>query len=146
KELGYEPGKGRQKMFEVREIESDISFIRNYLTKELVFNEDLYLFEKKGRDYRITEKDHKEIREELVSSRVNGGFPYIVVENGDHRRNGELYLRHNYEGTELDIKYLEHVLPYVFQLWGSNVHIETTIDGKKTAYSYDGKAVRKQIL
>src|SRR5699024_1181728 len=31
KELGYEPGKGRQKMFEVREIESDISFIRNYL-------------------------------------------------------------------------------------------------------------------
>ena len=39
-------------MFEVREIESDISFIRNYLTKELVQQEDLYLFEKKGRDYR----------------------------------------------------------------------------------------------
>ena len=34
-------------MFEVREIESDISFIRNYLTKELVKQEDLYLFEKK---------------------------------------------------------------------------------------------------
>ena len=43
-------------MFEVREIESDISFIRNYLTKELVQQEDLYLFEKKGKDYKITIK------------------------------------------------------------------------------------------
>nr|WGD73604.1 SpoVR family protein [Bacillus subtilis] len=35
-------------MFEVREIESDISFIRNYLTKELVMREDLYLFQKQA--------------------------------------------------------------------------------------------------
>jgi len=146
KALGYEPGKGREKIFEVREIESDISFIRNYLTKELVQREDLYLFEKKGRDYRITEKDHEEVRDQLVSSRVNGGFPYIVVENGDHKRNGELYLKHGYEGTELDIKYLEHVLPYIYQLWGRAVHMETVVDGKRVAYSYDGNSVRKQIL
>ncbi|MDI5790535.1 SpoVR family protein [Bacillus licheniformis] len=34
-----------RKIFEVREIESDISFIRNYLTKDLVMREDLYLFQ-----------------------------------------------------------------------------------------------------
>lgn len=146
RQLGYEPGKGREKIFEVREIESDISFIRNYLTKELVQEEDLYLFEKKGRDYRITDKDHEEIRNQLVSSRVNGGFPYIVVENGDYRRNGELYLKHMYEGTELDLKYLEKVLPYIYQLWGRNVHIETVVDEKRVLFSYDSKAVRKLIL
>ena len=48
KRFGVEPNTGREKIFEVREIESDISFIRNYLTKELVQQEDLYLFEKKG--------------------------------------------------------------------------------------------------
>ena len=47
KKLGVKPESGREKIFEVREIESDISFIRNYLTKELVRQEDLYLFEKK---------------------------------------------------------------------------------------------------
>ena len=45
---GIKPNSGREKIFEVREIESDISFIRNYLKKELVDQEDLYLFEKKG--------------------------------------------------------------------------------------------------
>jgi len=144
--LGVEPNSGREKIFEVREIESDISFIRNYLTKELVEQEDMYLFEKKGRDYRITEKDYEQIRDQLVSMRVNGGFPYIVVENGDYLRNGELYLVHGYEGIELDIKYLEHVMPYIYQLWGRTVHLETTVEGKETVYSYDGKGMAKRTL
>ena len=133
------PNSGREKIFEVREIESDISFIRNYLKKELVEQEDLYLFEKKGSEYRVTDKEYEHVRDQLVSMRVNGGFPYIVVENGDFARNGELYLKHGYEGTELDPKYLEHVLPYIFQLWGRPVHLETCIEGKPMLYSYDGK-------
>ncbi|WP_337020171.1 SpoVR family protein [Oceanobacillus massiliensis] len=145
-QLGYKPNSGREKIFEVREIESDISFIRNYLTKELVEQEDMYLFEKKGRDYRITEKDYEQVRDQLISMRVNGGFPYIVVENGDYLRNGELYLVHGYEGIELDIRYLEHVLPYIHQLWGRTVHMETTIEGKETVYSYDGKDMSKRSI
>lgn len=39
----------RDKMFEVRELDSDISFIRSYLSKELVNDLDLYVFEKKAR-------------------------------------------------------------------------------------------------
>ncbi|MGJ9457755.1 SpoVR family protein [Oceanobacillus sp. CF4.6] len=144
--LGYKPNSGREKIFEVREIESDISFIRNYLTKELVQKEDLYLFEKKGRDYRISEKDYEQVRDQLISMRVNGGFPYIVVENGDYMRNGELYLVHGYEGIELDIRYLEHVLPYIHQLWGRTVHMETTIEDKETVFTYDGKDLSKRNL
>ncbi|WP_350563726.1 SpoVR family protein, partial [Psychrobacter sp. CAL346-MNA-CIBAN-0220] len=53
KKAGVTEGSGRSKMFEVREIESDISFIRNYLTKDLVMREDLYLFQKQGRDYKV---------------------------------------------------------------------------------------------
>src|SRR5690606_36967366 len=97
KKFGVKPNSGREKIFEVREIESDISFIRNYLTKDLVKKEDLFLFAKKGNDYVITDKDYENIREQLVSMRVNGGFPYIEVENGDYLRNGELYLAHRYE-------------------------------------------------
>ncbi|WP_404450612.1 SpoVR family protein [Virgibacillus necropolis] len=144
--LGVEPNSGREKMFEVREIESDISFIRNYLTKELVSREDMYLFEKQGRDYRITEKDYEQVRDQLIHMRVNGGFPYICVDDGDYMRNGELYLTHYYEGTELNLGYLENVLPYIYQLWGRIVHMETYVEEKKVLYSYDGKRVHRKHL
>ena len=37
--------------------------------------------------------------------RVNGGFLYITVNDGDYLRNGELYLKHWFEGIALDVKY-----------------------------------------
>lgn len=146
RKLGIEPNTGREKLFEVREIESDISFIRNYLTKELVQQEDLYLFEKQGDHYRITDKDYENVRNQLVSMRVNGGFPYLVVENGDYLLNGELYIVHQYEGTELDLPYLEHVLPYIHRLWGRIVHLETLVKGKQIVFSYDGKKISRHYV
>jgi stage V sporulation protein R len=54
--FGYKGGQGREKMFEVREFDSDTSFIRSYLTKQLVEDLDLYVFEKKGSEWKITDK------------------------------------------------------------------------------------------
>ena len=99
KKQGVKPNSGREKMFEVRELESDISFLRNYLTKDLVLREDMYLFQKQGRDYKIVDKEWTEVRDQLVNMRVNGGFPYITVNDGDYMKNGELYLKHSYEGV-----------------------------------------------
>ena len=144
-ELGVNPGSGREKMFEVREMDSDISFIRNYLTKELVQKEDLYVFEKKGSHYKISDKEYRHVQDRLIAQRVNGGFPYIVVHDGDYIRNGELYLVHKYEETELDVHYLENVLPYIHQLWGRIVHLETYVDHKQVVFSYDGKKVHRRF-
>ncbi len=143
---GVKPNSGREKMYEVREIESDISFIRNYLTKELVKQEDLYLFEKKSGNYQITDKDYEHVRDQLVSMRVNGSFPYIVVEDGDYSRNGELYLKHEYEGTELDPHYLENVLPYIYQLWGRSVCLETVVANKPMLISFNGKKIFRRTI
>ncbi|WP_419715793.1 SpoVR family protein [Bacillus altitudinis] len=143
---GVTEGSGRSKMFEVREIESDISFIRNYLTKDLVMREDLYLFQKQGRDYKVIDKEWKAVRDQLVSMRVNGGFPYLTVIDGDYLKNNELYIKHWYEGIELDLKYLEKVLPYLYQLWGRSVHIESVLEGKEVMFSYDGKGVHRKYL
>ena len=54
-------------------------------------------------------------------------------------KNGELYLKHWYEGIELDLKYLEKVLPYIHQLWGRPVHMESIVESKDVVFSYDGK-------
>lgn len=144
KARGVKPGSGREKIFEVRELESDQSFIRNYLTKEFVEREDLYVFAKKGSNYEVVDKDWTNIRDELVASRVNGGFPHITVTDGDYLKAGEMYLKHNYEGTELDVTYLEKTIPYIFQLWGRPVHMETVVGGKPTIFTYDGRRVHRK--
>lgn len=146
KEQGVEPNSGREKMFEVREIESDISFLRNYLTKDLVTREDMYLFQKQGRDYKVVDKEWTEVRDQLVNMRVNGGFPYITVNDGDYMKNGELYLKHWYEGIELDLKYLEKVIPYIYQLWGRPVHMESVVENRPMMFTYDGRNIQRKFL
>jgi stage V sporulation protein R len=136
----------RDKIFEVREFDSDQSFIRNYLTKELVEELDLYIFEKKGAEWKITDKTWENIRDQLVYSRVNGGFPVILVEDGDYQRNGELYLAHSYEGVELDLKYVEKTMPYIYQLWGKSIHLETVVEDKKVLFTFDGKKHHRKFL
>ncbi len=146
KEQGVKENSGREKIFEVREIESDISFIRNYLTKELVHREDMYLFQKRGRDYKVVDKDWTEVRDQLVNMRVNGGFPYITVNDGDYLKNGELYLKHWYEDVELDLNYLEKVLPYIHQLWGRSVHMESVVEERSVLFSYNGRNIQRKFL
>ncbi|MDC3413586.1 SpoVR family protein [Aquibacillus sp. 3ASR75-11] len=146
KRWGVEPGAGREKIFEVREIESDISFLRNYLTKEFVDREDLYLFQKQGNEYKVSDKSWENVRDQLIAMRINGGFPYITVQNGDFFHNGELYLKHEYEGVELDLNYLEKTLPYIHQLWGRTVHMETVVEDKNVMFTYEGTKVQKKYL
>ncbi|KIL36021.1 stage V sporulation protein R [Cohnella kolymensis] len=137
---------GRERIFEVRELDSDQSFLRNYLTKELTDELDLYIFEKKGPEWQITDKAWENVRDQLVFSRVNGGYPCLEITDGDWQRSGELYVTHRFEGMELDLKYVERTLPYLVQLWGKTVHLETTTDDKRMLFSCDGKKTARKAV
>ncbi len=132
-------GEGLAKMFEVRELDSDVSFLRNYLTKELIDELDLYVYKREGDQWVVAEKDWTKIRDNLVASMTNFGVPYIVVEDGDYGRNREMYLRHSFEGQELDIKYAERTMQAIFDLWGRPVHLETVLDDRRLLLTYDGQ-------
>ncbi|WP_019912240.1 SpoVR family protein [Paenibacillus sp. HW567] len=136
----------RDKMFEVRELDSDISFIRSYLSKQLVNDLDLYVFEKKGPEWKITDKAWENVRDQLVLARVNGGSPYLVIQDADYERNGELLIVHRYESIELDLKYLERTLPHIYTLWGRTVHLQTVVEDKKALFTYDGKKVQRKFM
>ena len=136
----------RDKIFEVRELDSDTSFIRSYLSKELVSDLDLYVFEKKGPEWKITDKAWENVRDQLVLARVNGGSPYLVVQDADYERNGELLIAHHYESIELDLKYLERTLPHIYALWGRTVHLQTVVEDKKALFTYDGKKVQRKFM
>jgi stage V sporulation protein R len=140
KTYGRKPGEGRAKIFEVRELDNDISFLRNYLTEELCEELDLFVFELvDDEEWTVTEKKWERVRDTLVAGMTNFGFPYIEVVDDDYDGNRELFLKHRYEGIELDIKYARKVLEYVYKLWGREVHLETIVDNEATVLHYDGE-------
>ena len=144
--LGRKPEQGLQKMFEVREMENDVSFLRNYLTEDLIKDLDLYLYKKEGDEWVIVEKNWEKVRDGIVASMTNFGSPYLVVDNGDYRGNRELYIKHLYEGNELDMIYAEKTLQHVYLLWGRPVHLETVYEGKRILLSYDGERNTKSTI
>ncbi len=136
---GQQPGQGRAKLFEVRETESDVSLLRNYLTKDLVEKLDLYLYKKEGDEWVIVEKNWEKVRDGLVASMTNFGYPYITIWDADYNGNTELLLHHHFEGQELDIPYAEKTLEHTYQIWSRPVHLETVRDDKPLRLSYNGE-------
>lgn len=127
---------GRDKTFEVRELERDESFIRRYLTKELC--EDLNLFQYgkiiPGPDYVVTEVADKDgwkiIRDAIAGSIGMNGIPCIKVLEvafKDH----SLTLIHEYDGRELNLSYAYESLKYIATLWGGKVYLKTVVGKEK---------------
>ena len=140
RKFGRAGGAGREKIFEVRELDNDVSFLRNYLTEELCEELDLFVFELvEDEEWTVTEKRWERVRDQLVANMTNFGFPYIVVADGDYNNNRELYLKHEFEGAELDGNYARKVIEYVHTLWGRPVHLETMVDDERVVMHYNGE-------
>lgn len=133
-------------LFELRETENDLSFIRNHLSRELVEELNLFNFRKVGAHWQVTDNEWEKVRDNLVQQLVNGGHPRIVVLEGDYEGKGGLYLKHRHEGVDLDLVYLEKTLALVQSLWGKSVVLETVVDSKKVIYeSFNGLVSRHQV-
>lgn len=132
---GMVGGQGRQKIFEVREEHNDDSFLRTFLTKELVDELDLYIYNQEWAHLVAREKGWEIIRDRILKERVNYGEPLIVIEDADYGLSRELYLKHQYEDQELDRVYAEKTLKAIRRLWGRIVHLETTINNQLYQYT-----------
>ncbi|MBZ4644658.1 MAG: stage sporulation protein [Petroclostridium sp.] len=122
---------GKDKIFEVRHLERDESFIRRYLTQELCSEMNLFEYAKKGSNYVIEEvsdeEGWKKIRDTIVKNIGMATIPCIkVVEMSPKDRS--LLLVHEYEGRELELTYAYETLKYLSILWGGKVMLRTVID------------------
>ena len=138
-----ELGLGREKIFEVRRIYHDITFIDEFLTEEFArenkyftyaYNSDrkFYEIEDEGRSW-------KRIKEKILFSLTNLGRPFIYVVNGNHKNRGELLLQHAHEGRDLQITKAKETLISLYEIWKRPVHIETKIEEKSMVFVYDGE-------
>jgi len=135
-------GQGWDKIFEVRRGFSDRFFIEQFLTEKLVEELDLYLYEGQQEHgeirYVISDKDWKRLKGLMVLHLSTFGTPLIMVQDGDYKGKRELYLKHAFEGVELDQEYREKTLELIFYLWDRPVHVESVADGEKVVFYFDG--------
>lgn len=119
---------GTDKIFEVRALERDASFIRKYLTRELCERLHLFEYAKQASDYFVEEIPDeigwKKIRDMLADTTGMGTIPYIRVIDMS-RKDKTLTLEHVYDGRELQADYMEETLKYLYDLWKHPVVLHT---------------------
>lgn len=135
-------GEGMKKIFEVRRDESDVSFLRKYLSEELVQRLDLYTYRQidEGDElvWMVEETDWRKVRDAMLDSMTNFGVPIIYVEDADYNRHGELLLTHAYDNKPLDSEYAVRTLANIYKLWKRPVHLRTERDGVQLLISHYG--------
>jgi stage V sporulation protein R len=134
-------GLGRKKIFEVRKVCNDVTFIDEYLTPEFVERFKLYTYEmnKRTGQLEIVDRNFKNIKEKLLASLTNQGQPHISVVDANFENRGELFLVHRHQGVELDLKYARETMKSLFTLWRRPIHIETTIEDRRKTYTYSAQ-------
>ncbi|HXN85996.1 MAG TPA: SpoVR family protein, partial [Candidatus Binataceae bacterium] len=127
---------GDAKLFEVREVERDSSFLRRYLTEELMREMDMFEYEQRGDEYVISKVSDDEgwrnVKETLIKNVGASSIPVIKVDDADFGQNRTLYLKHSHDGRDLQLEYAEKTMNYLQHLWGREVVLETTLDGKRS--------------
>jgi stage V sporulation protein R len=138
-------GLGMQKVFEVRKIYNDVSFIDAFLTPEFCWEHKLFTYEynRKSGQFEIFSRDFKKIKEKLLFQLTNFGQPFIYVEDGNHANRGELLLWHEHHGIDLKKAYATDVLSNLQRIWNRPVHIRTVVEGKRRIWSHDGDQFRE---
>lgn len=125
---------GRKKIFEVRETDRDVSFLRRFLTEEIMRELDLFQHDKRGKERVITkvsdEEQWKDVKETLLRSVGMGSIPAIFIEDADYEGKRLLYLRHDHDGRDLQLEYAEKTLQHVRKIWARDVVLKTTVNGR----------------
>jgi len=131
---------GMKKIFEVREIERDQSFIRRYLTQQLCSEMNLFEYVTAGNDYMVSEVSDDEgwriIRDTLCNTVGIGSIPIIRVEEWNQKDN-TLILTHEYDGRELELSYAYETLKHLVDLWNGKLLLITQLEGKKKNIACD---------
>ena len=133
-------GLGRAKIFEVRKIHNDVTFVDTFLTPEFCRRHNMFSFKHNDQreTYEIESREFPKIKERLLFGLTNFGQPIIRVKDGNHRNRGELYLEQEHFGVDLKVDHAQDTLRHLHRLWTRPVHLETSVDGRPTLLSFDG--------
>ncbi len=141
---------GRQKMFEIRESDRDVSFLRRFLGEELMRRADI--FEHVGRSGKQViskvsdEQNWQGVKDTLLRNTGTAAMPVIRIIDADCDGARTMLLRHEFDGRELEIGHAEKTLAHLRYLWGRKVVMETWLQGDEVLLSHDGEHFGQESL
>jgi stage V sporulation protein R len=134
-------GLGAQKVFEVRALYNDVTFIDEFLTPEFAIEHKLFSFEWSSRNdrYEIASREFKQVKEKLLTQLTNMGNPMLFVEDANFENRGELLLSHDHRGVDLRSDYCKEAMRALYRLWKRPVVLRSRKEDKPVMLRYDGK-------
>jgi stage V sporulation protein R len=117
---------GLERAFQIRAEDDDFSFIRNYLSEELIDELSLFYYrgDRSGR-MEVVEADADMIRDQILAPKYNFGSPAVFAT--DIGVDGKLTLVHEHptDGRGLDLARAERVLDYIHRVWRRPISLQT---------------------
>lgn len=134
-------GLGLQKIFEVRSLYTDVTFLDEFLTPEFALENKLFTFEFSERrgGFEVASREFQKVKQKLLAQLTNAGNPQIVVLDANFNNRGELLLRHEHAGVDLRLDYAERVLESLVRVWKRPVTLATRIEEQAVLLSFDGR-------
>ena len=135
-----ESNQGLEKIFEVRKIHNDLSFIDSFFDEEFCHRTKMFIYEydPNTKKNKITSRDFKQIKMSLLKSLTNSGCPLIKIVDDNYNGRKELLLRHYFDGQELKQDVTLATLKRLHFFWKRPIHIETVIGEVPKTLSFDG--------
>jgi stage V sporulation protein R len=141
-------GLGLQKIFEVRRLHCDATFLDEFLTPEFCAEQDLFVSQEdlKTGKTSIASRDFKEVKQALLFQFSNGGKPIVELVDANHDNRGELLLAHRHVGIDLRLDWAREVLHNLVRIWKRPVRLDTVVEGKPVRLGHDGKGATQEYL
>jgi stage V sporulation protein R len=141
-------GLGREKIFEVRRVHCDATFLDEYLTPEFCADQQLFVSKPDPKSKRrvISSREFNEIKQALLFQFTNGGRPVIEVLDANYANRGELCLIHRHVGVDLRWDWARDVLANLTLLWKRPLRLETRRGAKPVRLGHDGENATEDAL
>jgi len=133
-------GKAAPMLFEVRESERDVSFLRRFLTRELM--DEMHMFEYQRQEDALVvsrvvdDEDWEAVKQTLLKNTGMNSVPVIRVIDADFRGDRTLRLQHEHDGRDLELDHLERTLKHAHDLWGRPVLLDTRLKDEAVTFSH----------
>lgn len=127
-----------ERMFLSRDVDRDTSFLRQYLTENLMRDLDIFQHDRVGNKRKVTrvadEKNWQEVRETLIKNVGINTIPVIKIIDVDYKGQRGLLIRHEHDGRDLFQEYTINTVKYFQKAWKGVVFLETIENNERVLY------------
>lgn len=134
------PGAGMKKIFEIRKLYNDVSFLEEFLTQKVVDECGLFVYDKPYGNIpgKVKSTRCADVKSKLLADLVNFGKPKIVVKIYPGNQGETLQLLHEFDGRELMLDQAKDVLKSIYTLWHNPIQLETVNKDGPILLVFDG--------